>query len=317
MYVTLLLLMLLPVPFQQADAEEAYRSDYAEYTEITQIADPAAQFERYLAFIDKGYDPRLEGAIVQGLQNGLSAMVEAKNYGKVYEFADKWVAARSGDLPPIALAWQAGAMAGNNQATVRYGEKLYAAQSIPAVAMSLANAYLALGNKAKIRQWGELVLNSEPIEETWSIAYALVGQHDSAGRFNQASQLAKKLQGGLGSAPQGVSAREWMQIRTYLQETVARASFEAGQWAAAIREFNVALRFNSRNDKAYYYIGESLLKSNEIADAMTAFAKSQLLSGGYSARSKGMLETIYKANHGGNLIGIDDIINQARRELQN
>ncbi len=77
------------------------------------------------------------------------------------------------------------------------------------------------------------------------------------------------------------------------------------------------LSLNRRNDKAYYYIGESLLKTNEIAAAMNAFAKSYLLNGGYSARSRGMLETIYRANHGGNLTGLDDIVNTARRELNN
>ena len=45
MYATLLLLVLLPV--QQADPEEAYRLQYAEYTQISQMTDPAAQAERF------------------------------------------------------------------------------------------------------------------------------------------------------------------------------------------------------------------------------------------------------------------------------
>ena len=313
MYATLLLLVLLPI--QQADPEEAYRREYTEFTAITKLTDPATQAERYLAFIDKGYDPRLEGGIIQGLQNAVTALVQAQLFDKVYELADKWVAARSGDLQPIALGWQAAAVAGNNQATVKYGEKLYSAEAIPEVALSLANAYLATGNDAKLRQYGEIVIDSQPIEQTWSIAYSLVGQHESAGRFNQAAQLARTIQSGLSSAPEGVSATEWRQIRTYLQETVGRAAYEAGRYGAALQGFNAVLRLNSRNDKAYYYIGESLLKTNEIAAAMNAFAKSYLLNGGYSARSRGMLETIYRANHGGNLTGLDDIISTARREL--
>jgi len=315
MYPALLLLVLLPI--QQADPEEAYRNQYTEYTAISQLADPAVQAERYLTFIDKGYDARLEGAIVQGLQNALVALTGAGDYDKVYDLADKWVAARSGDLQPIALAFQAGAASGNNQATAKYGEILYAAQPIPEVALSVANAYLVMGNDSKLRQYGEIVIENQPIGQTWSIAYNLVGQHESAGRFNQASQMARKIQGGLSSAPEGVSGAEWTQMRTYLQETVGRASFEARRYGPALDQFNAVLRFNRRNDKAYYYIGECLLKTNEIASAMNAFAKSYLLNGGYSARSKGMLDTIYKANHGGNLIGVEDIISTARRELNN
>jgi tetratricopeptide (TPR) repeat protein len=312
MYATLLLLVFLPI--QQADPEEAYRRDYSEYNEISAMTDPAAQAERFFAFIDKGYDARLEGSILAGLRGDMEALTQARNYDAVFDVADKW-AARNGGLDPIALAWNAGAVAGNNQATVKYGEQLYAAQAIPQVAMSLANAYMALGNAAKLREFGEIVIDSQPITETWSIAYELVGQHESAGRFNQASEMARKIQSGLTSAPEGISGTEWTQIRTYLQETVGRASYEAGRYGAAIQQFNAVLRFNRRNDKAYYYIGESLLKTNEIAPAMNSFAKSYLLNGGYSARSRGMLETIYKANHGGNLVGLEDIINTARREL--
>ena len=314
MYATLLLLVLLPV--QQADPEEAYRQQYAEYTQVSQMTDPVAQAERYLAFIDKGFDDRLEGAILAGLRADMEALTQAKRYDAVFDVADKW-AASGGGLDPIALGWNAGAVSGNSQATVKYGEQLYSAQAIPQVALSLANAYMALGNAAKLREYGEIVIDSQPIEETWSLAYALVGQHESAGRFNQAAQMARKIQSGLSAAPEGVSGTEWRQVRTYLQETVGRASYEASRYGAALQQFNAVLSLDRRNDKAYYYIGESLLKTNEIAAAMNAFAKSYLLNGGYSARSRGMLETIYKANHGGNLTGLDDIVNTARRELNN
>ncbi len=315
MYATLVLLLLLPL---QQDADEAYRQDYTKYTEITQIAEPAAQFDAFLAFMAEKPDARLETSILKGLQDNLSAVSAAGPSAKVYELADKWLAATTPDnLVPLALAWSAAVPAGDHQEVTKYGERFYAINPVLDVAISLAQAYQQLGNVAKTTQFGAIVIKNAPIEQSWSYSYALVGQHDEAGRFPQASQVAKTLMNGLSAAPEGVSRSQWSDMRVYLQETVARASYEAGRHAVAIQEFTVALGLKPRNDKAYYYIGDSLLKTDEIAEAMDAFAKSSLLNGGYSARSRGILETIYRANHGGNLTGLDEIVEKARRALAN
>ena len=71
MYATLVLLLLLPL---QQDADEAYRQDYTKYTDITQIAEPAAQFDAFLAFMAEEPDARLESSILKGLQDNLTAV---------------------------------------------------------------------------------------------------------------------------------------------------------------------------------------------------------------------------------------------------
>ena len=315
MNATLVLLLLLP--FQQ-DADEPYRQDYTKYTEITQIAEPGAQFDAFLAFMAAKPDARLESSILKGLQDNLTTVSGTGNTAKVYELADKWLAATTPDNPvPLALAWSAAVPAGDHQGVTKYGEMFYAKNPVLDVAISLAQAYQQLNNAPKLKQFGEIVIKAAPIEQSWSFAYALVGQHDEAERFPQAAQLAKTIMSGLSAAPEGVSRAQWMDMRVYLQETVARDSYEAGRYAAAIREFNGALRLKPRSDKAYYYIADCLLKTEQIAEAMDAFAKSFVLQGGYSARSRGILETIYKTNHGGNLTGLDEVIEKARRSLTN
>jgi tetratricopeptide (TPR) repeat protein len=315
MYATLVLLLLLPL---QQDADEAYRQDYTKYTEITQIAEPAAQFDAFLAFMAEKPDARLESSILKGLQDNLTAVSGTGNSAKVYELADKWLDATTPDNPvPLALAWSAAVPAEDHAMVTNYGEKFYANNKVPDVAFSLAQAYQQLGNAAKLREFGEIVIKEAPIERSWSFAYAIVGQHDEAGRFSQASQMAKTIMTGLPAAPEGVSRSQWTDMRVYLQETVARNSYEAGRYTAAIQEYNGALRLKPRNDKAYYYIADCLLKTEKIAEAMDAFAKSYVLQGGYSARSRGILETIYRTNHGGNLTGLDEVIEKARRSLVN
>ncbi len=318
MYATLVLLLLLPL---QQDADEAYRQDYTKYTEITQIAESAAQFDAFLAFMGEKPDARLESSILKGLQDNLTAVSGTGNSAKVFELAEKWLAATEPTNPvPLAISWLAAVEAGNHQAVTNYGEKFYSINPVLEVANSLAQSYQQLNNAAKLRQFGEIVIKDAPIEQSWSFAYAIVGQHDEAGRFSQASQMAKTIMSGLSAAPEGVSRSQWTDMRVYLQETVARNSYEAGRYTAAIQEYNGALRLignGNGRDKAYYYIADCLLKTDQIAAAMDAFAKSYVLQGGYSARSRGILETIYRTNHGGNLTGLDEVIEKARRALVN
>ena len=315
MFATLLLLLLLPFPVYQTDAEEAYRKQYQEYTQISEMTDPAAQAERYFAFIAEGFDDRLEPFVYQGLQGDLQALTAAGNFDKVFELADRWIGIRADDQRPVVLALEAAVAAGNPQQVVNYGEKFYAVQPAPQVALILAQNFSQLDDAAKVREYGQIAIDNFPIEQTWSITYELLRQDESAGRWPNASALARTLQSELSGAPEGVSASQWGEIRLYLQETVARNSYEGGRHAEAMQGFNVVLQMNPRSDKAYYYIGESLLATDAIAEAMNAFAKSDMIRGGYSARARDMLETIYRANHGGNLSGLDSVIEDARREL--
>lgn len=317
MSATLLLLLLLPLPLQQQteDPEAKYRAEYAKYVELGQITDAAAQAEAYLAFLDEGFDERLLGGVLQGIQNDLTALTQEGNTAKVYELAEAWSAQGSGGIQATALAFTAAASAGDSANIVKYGEPIYEVNPDPQIALTLANSYSQLGNDAKVLEYGTISIDNLELSETWSLAYAILGQHDAAGRLGQAATMAGKIQAGLRSAPAGVPAGQWGEIQLYLQDTIARNQFEAGRWPQAMQEWNKVLGMSPRSDKAYYYIAECLLKTNEVADAMNAYAKSYLLDGGYSARSYGMLETIYKANTGGRTQGMDDVIERARREL--
>ncbi len=317
MSATLLLLLLLPLPTQQPveDPEAKYRAEYAKYTELAQMTDAAAQAEAYLAFLEEGFDERLLGGVLQGIQNDLAALTSAGETAKVYELADAWSAQGTGGIQATALAFTAAAGAGDSANIVKYGEPIYEVNPDPQIALTLANAYAQVGNDAKVMEYGTISIDNLELADTWSLAYAILGQHDGAGRLGQAAAMARRLQQGVRSAPSGVSASQWGEIQLYLQDTIARNQFTAERWPQAMAEWRKLLSMSPRSDKAYYFIAECLLKTNEINDSMTSYAKAYLLDGGYSARSYDMLETIYKANTGGRTEGMDDVIERARREL--
>ena len=318
MSATLLLLLLLPLPAQQQpteDPEAKYRAEYAKYTELSQMTDAAAQAEAYLAFLEEGFDERLLGGVLQGIQNDLAALTSAGETAKVYELADAWSAQGTGGIQATALAFTAAAGAGDSANIVKYGEPIYEVNPDPQIALTLANAYAQVGNDGKVMEYGTISIDNLELADTWSLAYAILGQHDAANRLGQAAAMARRLQQGLRSAPSGVSAAQWGEIQLYLQDTVARNQFAAERWPQALQEWRRVLNMSPRSDKAYYYIAECLLKTNEVASAMNNFAKAYLLNGGYSARGYDMLETIYKANTGGRTQGMDDVIEAARRQL--
>jgi tetratricopeptide (TPR) repeat protein len=314
MYATLLLLMILPASVIQTEAEEAYRQQYQEYTQISELTDPAEQADRYLAFLEKGFDEQLLGAVLQGLQGDLQALTQAQNYDEVYRLADAWFDMRN-ELAPVALALEAAMASGDARQIVGYGERFYESQAVPQVALVLAQSFSEIGNAGKVREYGLIAIDNFPIEQTWSLAYELVGQYQAAEEWSDASAMASRIKDGLSSAPEGVSASEWNDIQLYLQSTIAGAAYESGQWQRAVDEYNRVLAMDPRSDEAYYFVGQSELKLERIANSMNSFAKSYVLDGSYSQAAYDMLRTIYGANTGGNLQGMDNVIGDARREL--
>ena len=316
MYATLLLLLILPLPLGQTDAEEAYRQQYQKYTQISELADPSEQAEQYLAFLAEGFDEQLLSAVLQGMQGALQALTQAQNYDAVYDFADRWFEQRN-ELQPIALALEASMAASDPERIVSYGERFYESQAVPQVALVLAQSFSQIGNEGKVRQYGEIAIDNFPIDQTWNIAYGLVGQYEAGEQWSDAAAMAKKIKSGLSSAPEGVSASEWNDIQHYLQITIAGAAYESSQWQQAIDEYSALLSMDPRNDEAYYFIGQSELKLERVANSMNSFAKSYVLNGGYSQAAYDMLRTIYGANTGGNLQGMDNVVSDARREIGN
>jgi tetratricopeptide (TPR) repeat protein len=316
MSVSLLLLLALVVPVQE-DPDALYREQYGHYVEIMEMTDPAAQAGAYLDFLEEGFDERLLGGVLGGLQGDLVALVEASP-DDVYALADRWQQLRPEDQDPLVLSLQAAIGSNNHERIVEYGEQFYAHQPDPGIALVLAQSYSALGNEAKVAEYGGVAVENLPIEQTWRIAYQIAQQHERGARFPQAASLAGRILGGFSQAPEGVSASQWREIRIYLRDVIGRDHHESQRYRDAITAYESVLDLDPRSDKAWYFIADSYLRLGDglnVSESMNAFAKASLLEGGYSARARDMLETIYSQNRGGSLDGLDEVINRNRREL--
>jgi len=232
------------------------------------------------------------------------------------DVSEKWLAKRPKDNGPVLFAMNAAQESGNWQKAAAFGEQAYASAPEKSIAFSLAIAYAELKNFAKLAVYGDIAVKEFPIQQSWSFAYELAAQSVREKNFDKAADYAAAILQGFGNdRPAEVQAAQWNTTRAFLIETVGRSAFERRQYAQALEQYSNAVRINPRSNEAYYYIGQSHWKLQKLEDAMSAFAKSAVLNGGYSARARQYLEEIYKTTHAGQLAGLDLYLERARREL--
>lgn len=306
-----ILILLLVSPWAQSE-DEIYRKDYAEVTEIQGLADPAQQADRLLAFVTNRPNSKLADTAAKYFSETLNKLTVAKNWDKILEASDKWLAARPNDKGPLLFGTNAARESRNWQKVADYGERAYAATPDQGIAFSLAEAYSQLKNPEKLKQYGEIAAKVFPIGQSWAIAYNLARQYAQEREFNKAAEYADLiLRGFPGARPTEIQAGQWV----FLMETTGRNAYERRQYGQAIELYSNVLRSSPRSDEAYYYIGQSYWKQNKLEEAMSNFAKAAVLNRGYSARAKQYLEEIYKSTHAGRLTGIEQYLDRARREL--
>lgn len=310
--VTLSLVMLFGIQSQ----DDIYRQDYAAVSQIQGLNDPAQQADQYLDFLTKRPDSRMVEQVAKYFTEALNKLTQAKSWAKVLDASDKWLQKRPNDKGPILFAMNAAQESGNWQKAAAYGEQAYASDSDKSIAFSLATAYAQLKNSAKLKIYGDIAVKEFPIQQSWSIAYELAAQNVREKNFDKAADYASSILKGFGNdRPGEVQPSQWNTMRAFLMETVGRSAFERRQYPQAFEQYSNAIRVNPRSDEAFYYIGQSQWKQQKLDEAMSAFAKAAVLNGGYSARSKQILEEIYKSTHAGQLAGLDQYLERARREL--
>lgn len=296
--------------------DDIYRQDYTLVSQIQELNDAAQQADQYLEFITKRPDSKMVDQVAKYFAEVLNKLTQAKNWSKVLDASDRWLQRRPNDKGPILFAMNAAQETGNWQKVASYGEQAYASDADKNIALSLALAYAQLKNIAKLKVYGDIAVKELPIQQAWSIAYELAAQNVREKNFDKGSEYATAILKGFGNdRPAEMQPAQWNTMKVFLIETVGRSAFEHRQYSQALEHYSNAARVNPRSDEAFYYIGQSHWKQNKLDEAMNAFAKSAVLNGGYSARAKQYLEEIYKSTHAGQVAGLDQYLERARREL--
>jgi len=325
MSIALALLLLLPLPAVQEESPDTLkqREDYATYTEISEMTDPAARATAYMDFLEEGPHATLVDFVVGNALQDLQALTEAGNYDAVYPRADRIAALRPEHAATAgALALNAAAIAGHSEMIVKHGEPYYQANPSPQIALILARAFNELDNQARMREYGQVAVSSGefPMAETWGISFEILRDHDGNGRKPQAVAIARDLRSGLRSAPEGVDAATWRDIQIYLLDLIGTSDFQAERWREALASFDAILALDGRNDKAWYFRGNSMLQLRTgVNDASVALGKAVVLNGSYATPARTLLDRTAASNAppGAAAVSqfVERILAQARREL--
>jgi hypothetical protein len=319
MFATLLVVLVLPFGgVQEADDPEAqYRQEYATFTDISAVADPAARATQFMDFQDEGFDQRLAEYVTGGVQTALVELTESQRYDDLYPLADRWDE-QTGGYTGAAIGLQASAADGNNEMITKYGEIVYAQQPVADIAQVIATSYSALDNNEKFLEFANITIDAKGLAEAFDFAYNIFGQALAAQNWDEAADWARRLKG-LASAPAGVSATEWQGMQVEFQTTIARAAYEGERWDVAIREYQ-ALGAMGRGQRGIsnFYLGQIYLKTEQFNLAMQRFADASLANDQrFSSGSRSMLEEIYKANTGGTLEGLEEnVLGAARARMR-
>lgn len=319
MFPALLMVLLLPFGFQE-DPEADYRREYAEFQDITGIADDVERANALMDFADDGFDERLLGSVAAGIQAAIESLAAAGELDAMYPVADRWDA-QTGDMNGAVLSLQSAAGAGDNEAIIKYGEIVYAANPIVDIAEFLAVSYSAVDNNDKFLEYANTVIEAKGVAETFDFSYNIFGQELAANNWDAAAGWAERLKA-LPSAPDGVSATEWRNMGIEFQRTIARAEFEGGRYENAIREYReLAGMDRSQRAIANFYMGRSHFEiggPDQVNQALSRFADAAVLNDPtYSDPAMTMVTEIYTTNTGGTTEGINEnVLNAARTRMR-
>ena len=109
------------------------------------------------------------------------------------------------------------------------------------------------------------------------------------------------------------------QIKTYLDNLFIRdldTVMKQQNWTLLKSLSERAVKIRPKFGEAYLYQGVTLKNEKKNQEAMAAFARCVVITNQFQKKAKQQLDILYRAEHGGSLVGEEKLTSQAARELQ-
>ena len=293
--------------------------EYEAYQAIAKEADPAKKMELISAFWKSWPKSTLAQHITADFQEALKKLQEAGRWAQVITIGRQFLALSPDDAYTTALVAEGYVQTKNNRQLVAFGEEAYKKNPTGNLAYAMAKAYKDLGNTVKFWEWGEKTVAAFP--DNYEIMLEMAILYSDSKRNAEADKYAKRTLKTIQAAkkPEQMSDKDWAAYtnRAYLacNLVIGNAAYERQDYTNAIPAFESALKYNSRNDTAYYFLGQAYWQQRKIDLAMKNFAKASLLNGTASGSARQQLENLYKQTHKQSTVGLDKVIAVAKAEL--
>ncbi len=294
--------------------------EYNAFQAITGESDPAKKMDLITQFFKTYPKSTLKPNVTSDFQESLKNLRDAKKWAQVINVGRQFLSIVPDDAYTVAIVAEAYSETKNYQQFVVFGEAVYKSSPSGNLAYAMAKAYRELGNNIKYLEWGEKTVAALPDNYETMLEMAIIYNENQriAESDKYARQCLKIMQAV--KKPDPMSESDWTAyssrafLACYL--IIGSNAFQRQQYAVAIPNLENAVKYNSRNDMAYYWLGESYWQTRNTAMALKNYAKANLLNGRAAVPARQKLETLYKQTHANSLTGLDKVIAVAKAELE-
>jgi tetratricopeptide (TPR) repeat protein len=307
------------IALAQENPPQYTAEEYSAYQAITGEADPAKKMDLILKFFKAYPKSSLTPHITSDFQGMLKSLQDAKKWAQSITAGRQFLTVFPDDSYTLALVATAYAETKDYKQFVVFGEEVYKANPNGNLALSMAKAYQNIGNNAKLAEWAEKAVAKIPdnYEMLLELAKIYVDVNRSAEADKYAKQCLKVIQAA--AKPEQSSEKDWTAYKNYTQMAcyyiIGKIAYDRQDYANAVSNLENSLKFNARNDMAYYFLGQAYWQTRNAPMALKNFAKASLLNGNAAAPAKQQLENMWKASHQGSLAGLEKVIAAAKAEL--
>jgi len=309
-----------PSPQPVEEEQEYTEEEYDAYDKAVNEPDLAKRADALVDFMEKYPKSKLQPHIVAAYQNLSYELQNAQQWDKLLSLCERWLKYAPDDLRTIAYNAEAAAKLDNTAKYVEYAQKIYAVKPSGLLASEIAQAYKKSGDEAKYNEWIHKLFEYPEYAGDFKLRMDYVEKYAKEKNLGKAAEYAALALKSLAAAkkPEGTADAEWRKVTTAVKRvcnwTIAMNHYEDQQYPQAIKSLEEALKAEVF-DGAFYYIGLSQWKMEQIEDATVSFAAAQLLKGEFESQAKEHLENLYKALHNNTLIGIDKVYKKAQARL--
>ncbi|MBM3791074.1 MAG: hypothetical protein FJW35_12105 [Acidobacteria bacterium] len=309
-----------PPPTVQEEQPEYTEEEYDAYDKAVNEPDLAKRADLLIAFMDKYPKSKLQSYIVSAYENLSYEFQSKQQWENLISLCERWTKIAPDDLRTIAYIAEAASKAGNSQKYLEYALQIFAVKPSAESALDITQTYKKIGDEAKHLEWKHKLFGYPEYAGDFMLRFDFVQKYAAEKNLSKAAEYAQLTLKSLDVAkkPEALAEADWKKhtrtVRRNCHWFIAMNHYEDKQYKQVIRALEEALKAEIF-DGAFYYIGMSQWKLDQIEEAQVSFAAAELLKGEFESQAKEHMESLYRALHNNTLIGVDKVYRKAQARL--